>query len=338
MRNPTTTKNAPGEVHTQKIRKLCTQCIHPALTRDSSSPTPTPTASICADAHTATKNALCKWVYTQKNREKCTQCIHPALTRDSPGLQGRLLQPRSKAWENKPERSETMEHSPHTPSATSHSALRPAPARTQTRRPTANCTPSSSPIRSVPKRNCQIRPHPPAARFARPRGPAFPHRLHRQRHHDSVNPGNAILGLTPRTPRKTLTHPASCHSRPATPTRSSLRSPPQACFPSSTPSTEPARFCSPNEPCSAEKLAAIHQSALDNQRRSHHGLKGALRERIPRCNPASAFWGRSSAKTHASGLSVISRVCPRRSRNLTHSTQSAPARRSRHRGPNFLSH
>ena len=65
MRNPTTTKNAPGEGNTRKIRKLC------------------------------------------------TQCIHPAFTRDSPGLQGRLLQPRSKAWENKPERSETMEQPPH---------------------------------------------------------------------------------------------------------------------------------------------------------------------------------------------------------------------------------
>ena len=54
MRNPTTTKNAPGEGNTQRIR------------------------------------------------EKCTQCIHPALTRDSPGLQGRFLQPRSKAWENNP--------------------------------------------------------------------------------------------------------------------------------------------------------------------------------------------------------------------------------------------
>ena len=102
MRNPTTSKNAPGEVHTRKIRKLCTQCIHPALTRDSSSPTPTLAATICAEAHTATRIALSKWVYTQKIREKCTHCIHPALTRDSPGLQGRFLQPRSKAWENNP--------------------------------------------------------------------------------------------------------------------------------------------------------------------------------------------------------------------------------------------
>ena len=113
MRNPTTTKNAPGEGNTRRIRRLCTQCIHPSLTRDSPSPTPTLPAIICADAHTATKNALCKWVYTQKNREKCTHCIHPALTRDSAGLHGRLLQPRSKAWENKPERSETMDQPPH---------------------------------------------------------------------------------------------------------------------------------------------------------------------------------------------------------------------------------
>ena len=84
MRNPTTSKNAPGEVHTRKIRKLCTQCIHPALTRDSSSPTPTPTATTSANAHTTPKNALDEYEYTQKNREKCTHCIHPALTRDSP--------------------------------------------------------------------------------------------------------------------------------------------------------------------------------------------------------------------------------------------------------------
>ena len=226
MRNPTTAKNAPGEGNTRKIRKLCTQCIHPALTRDSSNPTPTQAATICADAHTATKNELCKRVNTQKIREKCTHCIHHALTRDSPpGLQGRLLQPRSTGLGKQPRAQRDHGALAHLPSATSHSKRRSAPAWTQTRRPTANCTPPSSPIRSVPKRNCQIRPHPPAARFARPRGPAFPHRLHRQKHHDSVNPGNAILGLTPRTPRKTLTHPASCHSRPATPTPGSLRSP-----------------------------------------------------------------------------------------------------------------
>ena len=86
MRNPATAKNAPGEVHTWKIRKLCTQCIHPALTRVSSGPPPTLAATICADAHTAAKNALSEWVHTQKIREKCTHCIHPALTRDSPGL------------------------------------------------------------------------------------------------------------------------------------------------------------------------------------------------------------------------------------------------------------
>ena len=84
MRNSTTAENAPGEVHTRKIRKLCTQCIHPALTRDSSSPTPTPAATTSANAHTAAKNALSEWVHTQKIREKCTHCIHPALTRDSP--------------------------------------------------------------------------------------------------------------------------------------------------------------------------------------------------------------------------------------------------------------
>ena len=113
MRNPATAKNAPGEVHTRKIRKSCTQCIHPALTRDSSSPPPTLAAAICAEAHKTPKNALSRCVNTQKTREKCTHCIHPALTRDSPGLQGRFLQPRSKAWENKPERSETMEQPPH---------------------------------------------------------------------------------------------------------------------------------------------------------------------------------------------------------------------------------
>ena len=86
MRNPMTSKTAPSEVHTRRIRKMCTQCIHPALTRDSSSPTPTRAARICADAHTAAKNALSEWVHTQKIREKCTHCIHPALTRDSPGL------------------------------------------------------------------------------------------------------------------------------------------------------------------------------------------------------------------------------------------------------------
>ena len=85
MRNPMTSKTAPSEVHTRRIRKMCTQCIHPALTRDSSSPTPTRAARICADAHTAAKNALSEWVHTQKIREKCTHCIHPALTRDSPG-------------------------------------------------------------------------------------------------------------------------------------------------------------------------------------------------------------------------------------------------------------
>ena len=60
MRNLTTAKDAPGEVHTRRIRKLCTQCIHPALTRDSSSPTPTLAATTRADAHTAAKNALSK--------------------------------------------------------------------------------------------------------------------------------------------------------------------------------------------------------------------------------------------------------------------------------------
>ena len=73
----------------------------------------------------------------------------------------------------------------HLPSATSHSKRRSAPAWTQTRRPTANCTPPSSPIRSLPKRNCH--PWPaipiPPARFARPRGPTLPHRLHRRKHH-----------------------------------------------------------------------------------------------------------------------------------------------------------
>ena len=38
MRNPATATNSPGEVHTRKIRKLCTHCIHPALTRDSTQP------------------------------------------------------------------------------------------------------------------------------------------------------------------------------------------------------------------------------------------------------------------------------------------------------------
>ena len=86
MRNSTTAKNAPGEGNTRKNRKLCTQCIHPALTRDSSSPPPTLAAAICAEAHKTPKNALSRCVNTQKTREKCTHCIHPALTRDSPGL------------------------------------------------------------------------------------------------------------------------------------------------------------------------------------------------------------------------------------------------------------
>ena len=70
-------------------------------------------------------------------------------------------------------------------------------------------------------------------------------------------------------------------SQSATCPTGSLRSPSRACFPSSTPSAEPARFCSPNEPYYVERLAAIRRSALDSQRRSHHGLKGVLNEEIP---------------------------------------------------------
>ena len=176
MRNPMTSKTAPSEVHTRRIRKMCTQCIHPALTRDSSSPTLTRAARICADAHTAATNALSEWVHTQKIREKCTHCIHPALTRDStqtcthignrpakcvrpptqrvreraensqesrvarrpcqplPGLQGRFLQPRSKAWETIQPPQATMEQPPHGCDTT-------IPAPRKTRKPNAPAKP-----------------------------------------------------------------------------------------------------------------------------------------------------------------------------------------------------
>ena len=138
--------------------------------------------------------------------------------------------------------------------------------------------------------------HSPSLRVRLPGPNGGPHRQER-------GPAAPLPTALPRRYRSVRYQSGTATPGPRFQSRGSLRSPPQACSPSSNPSTEPARFCSPNELYSAEKLAAIRQTAPVNQRRSHHGSEGALKEEIPRWNPASA-----------SGVAFISRPGPRRFR------------------------
>ena len=280
------------------------------------------------------------------------------------------------------ERSETMEHSPHLASACDF-LFRPAARTSNDADPlphrrmhspavtdpftTKQCkneltvpTPPQARYVSPPARSAPS----PAARFARPREPAFPYRLYRQKRHGPLalwkrsersetmehspicrvrlpipNGGPHPQGRRPDAPLPTALprrhRPVRYHECNAElPDRSpsppgSLRSPPRASFPPSNPSAEPARFCSPDEPYSVERLATIRQSTLDNQRRSHHGATPSWRRDSPTSMPTTLV----QASTMLGRAFQLFRGSHHPPTTLTFTPPHPPARFARPRGP-----